>query len=211
MGWEDPAWSLRPLPSGTDLPVGKKGEWDQGKPWRKQKTSEGLAWMELCTPGWEKEALDGEQSRGSSGPAQQLLHPAPLAPEPLSLPQSVPSPASSLAEERQQPRDPSLWESRGLHVTLPKGNQKRHVRTERNPTAGTGSCKQTPRADGSDSRRVGQERGSQPQPEPGPSPQANQTAGGGDGAGWIWSEDAGKSSGKESEAAHSLPHHGQAR
>lgn len=173
--------------------------------------------MELCTPGWEKEALDGERSRGSSGPAQQLLPPAPLAPEPLSLPQSAPSPACSWQRKDNNPgtfpqsTDPSLWESRGLHVTLPKGNRKRHVRTERNPTAGTGSCKQTPRADGSDSRRVGQERGSQPQPEPGPSPQANQTAGGGDGAGWIWSEDVGKSSGKESEAAHSLPHHGRAR
>lgn len=134
--------------------------------------------MELWTPGWEKEALDGEQSRGSSGPAQQLLLPAPLAPESLSLLQSAPSPAKGAnvpwQKEESSPgtlprnADPSCGRAEGSTCDAPKRKPKKTRQDrEKAQLLGQAAADKHPEQMGSDSWRVGQERGSQPQPQPG--------------------------------------------
>lgn len=179
--------TLQPGPLPTSA-AGKKGSGTKGKPWRKKKNIRGSctdgvldSWVGKGGSGWGAE--QGELRSSSAAPA-------PSAPESPSLPQCAPSPAfpSSPWQIPRQRKGTSPGnapsQSRSIPVgeprlTIPKETKKkRHARTDRQPPKGnqgrhvrTGS--QPKRQDrqlqtnrqqmGSDSRRVGQEGGSQAQ------------------------------------------------
>lgn len=196
VGWEGHSPGPLPTSAETDLPVGQKG----GVGPREAKTIRG-SFMDGDLGGkrklWMGSRAGGAQVLLSSSCLLLLWHLnlLPCLSEPPAL--HFHSPHGNFpAKARHQPRNtPS---QRGsipvgeLHVMLPKGNPKK-TRQDRqkapkrkpkkdasgqteSPSARTGSCTHTAQQMGSDSRRVGQERGSQPQAEPGPSVQANPTA-----------------------------------
>ena len=77
LGWEGDSTLVPGDPSSpvlgliTRLPVGKEGSGTKGSLGESKHQQGALAWMELWRSGWEEEApAYGEQSMGTSGPAQ---------------------------------------------------------------------------------------------------------------------------------------------
>lgn len=225
-GWDGrdtPAWPPKPLPTfaETDLPVGKRGSGTKGSRGGSKKHQRFLHGWSFGLLGGKRRLWMGSRAGGaqvllSSSCFLLLWHlnlfPCCNLPPALQRGQTFPGKRKRRAQERSLTvRIHPAGEQRAPHATLPKENQKRHVRTERKPNCWDRQL-HTNTPSRWDLTHGGWGRKGAPKPMQNRGPLCGQTkqpgSRAGDGAGWIWSEQVGKSSGKESEAAHNPSQHG---